>query len=374
MKLFVIAGEASGDLHASNCMKEMLSLNPDLDIEFTGGPLMEKITGKKSLIQLEKMAFMGFFEVIKNLGTIKHNFKIIKERILQFKPKAILLVDYPGFNLRMAEWLSKKGFSVYYYISPTVWAWKEKRVEIVRKYIKQMYVILPFEKAFYKERGIDVQYFGHPLIDVVKEKKATLPGREAFIKNNHLSSYPIIAVLPGSRKQEVERMLGIMTEVVPYFTNYQFVIAGTKNLDASLYKSIKSESVKVIFDQTYELMHHAEAGIIKSGTSTLESALFDLPQVVCYKAGSISYHIAKKLVDLEYISLVNLILNKPAVKELIQDDFNAENIKTELELILNDMNYRNSIISNYDHLRESLNEGGVSKRIASDLITQMENV
>jgi lipid-A-disaccharide synthase len=373
MNVFVIAGEPSGDLHAANCMKEMLRLNNTIKFKFTGGPNMERVSGTRSVIPLKNMAFMGFAEVVKNLSTIRANFKTVKHAILEFKPTAILLVDYPGFNLRMAKWALEQNIPVYYYISPTVWAWKENRVELIRKYVKKLMVILPFEEPFYAKHNIKVFFVGHPLLDAISEKQKNMMSKQDFLQKNKLPEKPIIAVLPGSRAQEVSRMLKIMTEVKNHFPEYQFIIAGSDNLENSFYKEAELQNISVVFGQTYELMQYARAGIIKSGTSTLESAIFELPQVVCYKTGGASFAIAKKLVNVKYISLVNLILDKPAVKELIQNDLSVSNICAELNELLYNTEYRNRIIDDYKELYKQLGGTGASGRCAqlihNDLIS-----
>ncbi|MBK6521421.1 MAG: lipid-A-disaccharide synthase [Sphingobacteriaceae bacterium] len=372
MKLFFIAGEPSGDLHASNCIKELQRMDNTLQFGFTGGPLMEAVCKTKPVIHISEMAFMGFVDVLKNIRTIKANFKKVKDAILQFKPDALVLVDYPGFNLRMAKWAAEQNINVYYYISPTVWAWKENRVEIIRKYTRKLFVILPFEKAFYAKHHIDVDFVGHPLLDAIEQKKKDLISKETFFANNKLSEKPIIAVLPGSRKQEIERMMQIMLNVKEGFNGYQFVIGASNNLSKDYYKGLEQKDIRVVFDQTYELMSYAIAGIIKSGTSTLESALYNLPQVVCYKAGGLSFAIAKQLVDIKYISLVNLILDKPAVKELVQTDLTSENIKTELDLILNNKEHRQAILNDYASLYDKLGGVGASKRLAEQLLNYLK--
>lgn len=372
MKLFVIAGEPSGDLHAGNFMKELKQMDASAEFMFTGGQHMESVTGKTSVIPLKNMAFMGFAEVIKNLSTIRQNFKTVKDAILKYQPDALLLVDYPGFNLRMAKWAHHKGIPVYYYISPTVWAWKEKRVEQIRLHVKKLMVILPFEEAFYAKHGIKVYFVGHPLLDAIDAKKKEMLSREKFLEKNKWDEKPLIAVLPGSRAQEVTRMLNIMTEVKTYFPEYRFVIAGSENLEKEFYREAIQNQIHVIYGQTYELMQFAAAGIIKSGTSTLESALFELPQVVCYKTGNISFSIAKKLVNVMYISLVNLIMNKPVVKELIQQDFTAENIREELTQLLDNRSYRENIISHYKLLYQQLGGTGASRRAAELLYNDLK--
>ena len=372
MKYYFLTGEPSGDLHASNCMKEIMLLDDKADFAFTGGDLMETLTGKKAAIHIKQMAFMGFIRVLQNIFTIKKNFKTVKQDILNYKPDLLVLVDYPGFNLRMAKWANENGIKVDYYISPTVWAWKEGRVEIIKKYTNKLFVILPFEEAFYKKHDHKVYFVGHPLIDAIEQKKPTLKSKVDFIKENSLTEKPIIAILPGSREQEIEYMLDIMMEVTKNFSVYQFVVAGTTNLPVSFYESLKRYNIKVVFNQTYELMSYAEAGIIKSGTSTLESALFKLPQVVCYKSGALSIKIAKLLVDVKYISLPNLIMDKPVVKELIQNDLSVKGISEELNKLLFDKPYITKIINDYTELITQLGGIGASKRLAIELVKDAE--
>jgi len=373
MKYYFIAGEASGDLHGSNCMKEILKLDPGAQFAFTGGDLMESVSGVKAGIHIKQMAFMGFVDVLKNIGTIRKNFGTVKKEILNFKPDLLVLVDYPGFNLRMAKWATRQGIKVDYYISPTVWAWKENRVEQIRQYTNKLFVILPFEEAFYAKHNHKVYFTGHPLIDAIEDKKAGFTGREEFLKHNHLPDKPIIAVLPGSRAQEIERMLGIMLEVTKSFPGYQFVVAGASNLPASHYEPLKQHRIPVVFNQTYELMNYAQAGIIKSGTSTLESALLRLPQVVCYKTGALSFAIGKQLVKIKYISLVNLIMDQPVVKELVQDDLSPANITSELKQLLDNKTYRDKMLADYDALIQLLGGRGASAKLATHLVDDARN-
>ena len=372
MKYYFIAGEPSGDLHASNCIKQIITLDKNATFAFTGGDLMQQATGVTPSIHIKQMAFMGFVDVLKNIVTIKKNFKIVKQSILNFKPNALVLVDYPGFNLRMAKWAFENNIKVYYYISPTVWAWKEKRVEIIRKYVTKLFVILPFEKAFYKKHNIDVEFVGHPLLDAIEQQKPTFKTKQNFILDNGLTQQPIIAVLPGSRLQEINYMLDIMLGVINDFKTHQLVVAGSTNLPAHIYEPLKQKGIKVIFNQTYELMSYAEAGIIKSGTSTLESALFKLPQVICYKAGGLSFKIGKLLVKLNYIGLPNLIMDKLVVKELIQNELSTKNICTELQELISNNNYRTEIINNYDLLQKQLGGVGASKRIAEGIVNDLK--
>ncbi|MES2565343.1 MAG: lipid-A-disaccharide synthase [Bacteroidota bacterium] len=365
MKYYIIAGEPSGDLHASNMMKELLLLDSSIEFRFWGGDLMEQVTHQKPRKHIKELAFMGFVEVAKNIRTIFRNIAFCKKDILEFNPEILVLVDYPGFNLRIADWAKQNGIRVFYYISPTIWAWKEDRVEIIKRSVEKMFVILPFEVAVYKKHGYEADYVGHPLLDAIEQEKNSLPSKEIFIQKNNLDQRPIIAVLPGSRKQEIERMFTIMLNVVDAFKDYQFVIAGTTNLPKEAYQMALDKNLKVVFNQTYALMHNAHSGIIKSGTSTLESALFRLPQVVCYKGGTISYSIARMVVGnrVKYISLPNLILDKPVVKELIQGELTTENLKTELTKILKGPE-REKMLKEYDGLINLLGNSGASKKVA----------
>jgi lipid-A-disaccharide synthase len=365
MKYYVIAGEPSGDLHASNMMKELLLLDNSIEFRFWGGDLMEAVTQQKPRKHIKELAFMGFVEVAKNIRTIIKNIAFCKQDILEFKPEILILVDYPGFNLRIADWAKQQGIRVFYYISPTIWAWKENRVEIVKRSVEKMFVILPFEVAVYKKHNYEADYVGHPLLDAIEQEKSSLPDKATFITKNNLDKRPIIAVLPGSRKQEIERMFSIMLDVVNDFTEYQFVIAGTTNLPKEAYQMAVDMGLKVVFNQTYALMHNAHAGIIKSGTSTLESALFKLPQVVCYKGGTISHAIARLVVGnrIKYISLPNLILDKPVVKELIQTQLTAHHLKEELIKIISGPT-REKILTEYDGLIKLLGNSGASKKVA----------
>lgn len=366
MKYYIISGEPSGDLHASNMMRELLVLDNTIQFRFWGGDLMEKVSGQKPIKHIKDLAFMGFVEVAKNIRTIFKNIAFCKEDILNYKPDVLILVDYPGFNLRIADWAKQQGIRVLYYISPTIWAWKENRVEIVKRACEKMFVILPFEVAVYKKHNYNADYVGHPLLDAIEQEKSSLPDRKTFLEKNNLDDRPIIAVLPGSRKQEIERMFSIMLDTVGNFKEYQFVIAGTTNLPKEAYQMALDKNLKVVFNQTYALMHNAHAGIIKSGTSTLESALFRLPQVVCYKGGAVSYSIARMVVGdrVKYISLPNLILDKPVVKELIQTDLTAKNLTDELTKILQG-EARENMLKEYDGLIKLLGNSGASKKVAN---------
>jgi lipid-A-disaccharide synthase len=356
-------------------MKELKVLDAKADFRFLGGDLMEQVADRKPTIHIKQMAFMGFVDVAKNIGKISQNFKIVKTDIEQYHPDVVICVDYPGFNLRMARWAKEKGYKVFYYISPTVWAWKEGRVEQIKKYVDKMFVILPFEEAFYAKRDCKVQFVGHPLLDAIADRKKTMLGKEEFKRKNKLQDKELIAILPGSRKQELERMLDIMLEFRDDFKAYEMVIGGTTNVPKQLYAKAEEKGFKVVFDQTYELMQYAKAGVIKSGTSTLEAALFDLPEVVCYRGGALSFFIARQVVnkDLKYISLVNLIMDKEIVKELIQEEMTAQNISAELNKLLNDEKHRQSILAEYAELKTKLGGIGASKRIAEAMYKLLMN-
>ena len=365
MKIYIIAGEASGDLHGSNLVKELLRLNTSLQLRGWGGDLMTK-AGVNVVKHYRDLAFMGFIEVVKNLPTIMRNFRFCKEDILAYRPDALILIDYPGFNLRMAKWAHEQGIPVLYYIAPQAWAWKENRVHAMRKHIDQLYVVLPFEESFFQKHGISVFYSGHPLLDT---EETNVQSRDAFFKQHSLSDQPLIALLPGSRKQEIRAMLPVMARMKAHYPEYTFVIAGAPGQTPSFYREVLADdSIPVLFGATSELLRHAKAGLITSGTATLEAGISGLPQVVCYKGSAISYAIAKRLVKVKYISLVNLILDKPAVKELIQHDFNEESLKTALDGLLNDTAVGAELTSDYAHLRVCLGGPGASRRTATHML------
>lgn len=365
LKMYVIAGEPSGDLHASNLMQAILDEDPQVDFRFWGGDKMNAVQEGMAK-HIKDLAFMGFVEVLMNIRTIMKNISFSKEDILEYKPDALILVDYPGFNLRIAKWAKEQGIKVYYYISPQVWAWKQNRVHKIKEVVDKMYVILPFEKDFYKKFDYEVEYVGHPLLDEISKYDFS-QSRSDFLSRNNLDERPIIAVLPGSRKQEVSKKLPIMLEAVKSYPDHQIVIAGAPTLTKEFYGSIDT-SVSIVFDETYELMSNAKAAVVTSGTATLETALFKVPEVVCYKGSSVSYMIAKRLIKVKYISLVNLIMDQEVVKELIQHDCTAQNIKAELDQLIEDENYRTELLGKYDQLQEILGGGGASKKVAQSLL------
>jgi lipid-A-disaccharide synthase len=362
MKYYIIAGEASGDLHASNLMKAIVKSDASAHFRCWGGDLMAE-AGAELVRHYRDLAFMGFVEVAKNLRTILKNISFCKEDIVEYNPDVLILVDYPGFNLRIAEFAKKKGFRVVYYISPQVWAWKKSRVYKVKKYVDRMMVILPFEKDFYAKYGVHVDFVGHPLLDVLEQEQ--VEARAEFLRKNNLDNKPIVALLPGSREMEVKKMLSIMLEVVDHFEDYQFIIAGVDTIDGAIYTDlIGKRNVRILENQTHDLLYHAIAALVTSGTATLETALIGVPEVVCYKGNPISFEIAKRIVDVKYISLVNLIMDKLVVKELIQEELNAQNLITELEHILYDEEVQHRINIDYKMLRSRLGERGASKRAA----------
>lgn len=362
-KVYIIAGEASGDLHGSNLIQELNSISSDFIFRGFGGNKMEK-NGLEIVVHYRDIAFMGVKEVIMNFKTISQTIKLCKSDILSFKPEAIILIDYPGFNLRIAKFASKQEIKVIYYISPQIWAWKESRIKSIRKYIDKMICILPYEKDFYKKLGYEIDYVGHPLLDEVNSYSPN----PNFYQDNQLDDRPIIAVLPGSRKQEIYKILPIILQTKPYFPDYQFIIAGSSNIPNYFYKNLLSgKEFKILYDKTYDILYHAKAGVIASGTATLEAALFNLPLVVCYNTTKLNYILFKLLANLKNVSLINLILNKNAVKELIQSSFNELSLKAELENLLNNDNYSNKIISDFQTLRELLRGEGASKRAAESV-------
>ncbi len=364
MKYYVIAGEASGDLHASNLLKALKEEDNEAHFRIWGGDLMQA-AGGKLVKHYSDLAFMGFLEVVTNLNTILNNIRFCKKDILQYQPDVLILVDYPGFNLRIAKWAKSKNIRVFYYISPQIWAWHTSRVHEIKRNVERMFVILPFEKDFYKKYDFEVDFVGHPLLDVIRNFKA----ESNFLEKNNLSDKPIIAILPGSRKQEIKRMLNVMLSAVAEFSNYQITIAGAPSIPHEFYENLigNNNNVSVIRNKTYQLLHHASIALVTSGTATLETGLFKVPQVVCYKGNAISYHIAKRLIDVKYISLVNLIIDKPLVQELIQNDFNVKNLKFEIQQ-LSEENYINDIMKGYDELETQLGHQGASRRAAQLMV------
>lgn len=367
MKYYIIAGEASGDLHGSNLMKSLKQKDPNAEFRFWGGDLMKE-QGGTLVKHYRDLAFMGFLEVAMNLRTILNNIKICKEDIKAHQPDVLILVDYPGFNLRIAKFAKELGIKVIYYISPQLWAWKEGRVEIIKKYVDEMMVILPFEEEFYKKHGVHSHFVGHPLLDAISSLNEI--SIDDFKKEHGLNEKEIIALLPGSRKQEVEKMLEIMLSVRPHFKNYQFVIAGAPSLPKEFYQKYVDDNVHFVSNKTYDLLRCSKAALVTSGTATLETALLNVPEVVCYRGSKISYAIAKRLVkNIKYISLVNLIMDREVVKELIQNDLNTKSLVEELNKVL-EGEKRNQLLKDYELLREKLGGSGASDH-AADVILKI---
>lgn len=353
MNYYIISGESSGDLYGSFLIESIKKYDSNANFFCWGGDHMEK-KGGKIIRPLNKLSFMGFWEVFKNLFTILYNFQLVKKDIQKKKPNLLILIDYPGFNLRVAKYAKSKNINVIWFVAPQVWAWKESRIEKIKKYIERMYVVLPFEKNYFKSKNINVQYFGHPLTQIIR--------RERFINKK---TKKVIALFPGSRKQEVQKILPEMLKLIDYFRDYKFIIGAVKNIDLRFYKKIiKNYDVKLVANQTYKLMSISSATIVTSGTISLEAAICNLPQVVCYKTSFISFFIAKRLVKSKYISLVNIILNRPVVDELIQDDFNSENLIFSLEKALNKNNI-SKIQKNYKELLQKLD-----KKFSFDLLVK----
>ena len=364
MKYYIIAGEASGDLHGSNLIKELRREDPQAQVRCWGGDLMAA-AGGEVVKHYRDLAFMGFAEVVQNLPTILRNMKFCKEDVARYRPDVLVLVDYPGFNLRIAKWARAEGLKVVYYISPTVWAWKENRIKTIRKVVDKMLVILPFEEPFYRERNYKVEYVGHPLVQVVNEFLLTHTGPAEAPKN-------LVALLPGSRKQEIVSKLPIMLEAAKACPHYQFVVAKAPGLDEEFYRPFLQPytNVRTVDNQTYALLAQASAALVASGTATLETALFGVPQVVCYKTSTITYEIARRLLKIRYISLVNLIMDKPVVAELIQHDLTVENVVKELRAIMEEGPRRQQMLHDYEALRALLQQGGNASAKAARSIVE----
>ena len=370
MKYYIIAGEASGDLHGANLMKALYKEDSSAEIRFWGGDLMQNIGG--TLVKhYRELAFMGFAEVVMNLKTILNNIKFCKSDIEKFNPDVIIFIDYPGFNMRIAKWAKQRNIKTHYYIAPQIWAWKENRIKEIKRDFDKLYVILPFEKDFFEvKHKFPVEFVGHPLIDAIQNRVKI--DSERFRKENNLDKKPIIAILPGSRKQEISKMLSVMLSVVDDFQDYQFVIAGAPSQEFAFYQTfLNGKNIKFISNKTYDLLSNSHAALVTSGTATLETALFKVPEVVCYKGSWASYQIAKRVITLKYISLVNLILDEEVVTELIQDDCNTKRIKEELTKIING-NHRENVLQKYEELEQKLGGSGASNKTAKLIIENIK--
>ncbi|MCU0324548.1 MAG: lipid-A-disaccharide synthase [Spirosomaceae bacterium] len=369
MKYFIIAGERSGDLHGSNLVKAIKSSDNQAIIEAWGGDAMEA-NGAIIRKHYRELAFMGFFEVIKNLPKIFGFLNECKNQIEAFKPDAVVLIDYAGFNMRIAKWAKHKGYKVFYYISPKVWAWNQSRALKLKTNVDKLYAIFPFEVDFFKKFDYQVEYVGNPLYDAIANYKPN----QNFCKENNLEHKKIIALLPGSRKQEVENMLELMVSIKPQFPDFQFVIAGVDNLEKEFYEKFLKKDTSLIFNQTYDLLTHSTAALVTSGTATLETALFEIPQVVCYKTSKISYLIGKLVIKVPFISLVNLVAQKEVVKELIQDELNSQNLATELKKITLNPESREKQIKDYHKIKSILGSTGASEKTGRRIVEFLKNL
>ncbi len=373
MKYYLVAGEASGDLHASNLMKGILANDNQAEFRFFGGDLMQSVGGELAL-HYRSMAFMGFLEVLQNLRTISKNLDYCKNDILAYKPDVVILVDYPGFNLRIAKFCKSIGLKVFYYIAPKVWAWKEGRIETIRKYVDQLYVIFPFEIDYFKKKGIDVVFEGNPTLDAIEPYLQQSKSLIQFAETNLLQQKPIVALLAGSRKQEIKHNLPYMLSIANHFPQFQFIIAGAPSLSPSVYqKHIAGTEVKVIFGKTYELLSNSTIAIVTSGTATLETALLNIPQVVCYRGSFLSMLIAWMVVKVKYISLVNLITGRESVRELIQYDLTHKTLLEEVRDLLPGESKHQHVLSEYKHLKALIGNSGASERVGRRIVNNIND-
>ncbi|MDO9552193.1 lipid-A-disaccharide synthase [Rhodonellum sp.] len=368
MKYYIISGERSGDLHAANLIQSLKHVDEEADFRGMGGELSAE-QGMSLCTHYDEVSLMGFLEVVFGFRKILKYLRLLKKDILKFKPDALILIDFGGFNMKMAAFAKNLGIPVHYYIPPKIWAWNHKRAYKLKETTDQVYCILPFEAEFFKKFGLDVQYVGNPLFDEISKYQP----HPFFHQKNELKYQPIIALLPGSRKQELNNMLSVMLKVVPKFPNFQFVIAGVDNLGIDLYAPAVMAGIRIVFDQTYDLLHHASAAIVTSGTATLETALFNVPQVVVYKTSFISYEIAKRVIKIPFISLVNLIAEKEIVKELIQDDFNVDSLSKELSLVLADSVHNGKILQGYSEVKNTLGDFKASETTAGLIYDSIKN-
>ncbi|MEO7048814.1 MAG: lipid-A-disaccharide synthase [Ferruginibacter sp.] len=376
MKYYIIAGEASGDLHGSNLIKELHKIDAAANIRCWGGEKMQA-AGATLVKDYKDLAFMGFTEVIKNLPTIFRNLSFCKKDILAFAPDVLVLIDYPGFNLRIAKWAKQQGLKIVYYISPQIWAWKENRIHNIKRSVDKMLVILPFEKDFYKKWEYDVEYVGHPLVEVIEEYSSQWSMVNSQMAEDELKKddSKVIALLPGSRKQEILKKLPIMLSVAKHFADYKFIVAKAPGLPDEFYEELLKpyDNVESVSDKTYALLSRSTAALVTSGTATLETALFAVPEIICYKGNPASYQIAKRLIKIKYIGLVNLIMDKPVVKELIQNELTEENLVAELTLLLHDENKKQQLAKDYAELKTLLSAGGHASSNAAKSIYHFIN-
>lgn len=370
MKIYIIAGEPSGDLHGKNLIREMQQIHPDIELRGVGGDGLEAL-GVRLTRHIRETSFMGFVEVVKNLGKIRQLFKDVKADIEDFKPDAVILIDYPGFNLRMAKWLQERGIRSLFYISPQVWAWKKSRVKKIQKFVDRMYVILPFEKEFYAKEGVEVDFVGHPLLDEIGE--GDFDGEALRQQLKIKEGKKVVALLPGSRQMEIKRMLPRMLAIVSRFPDCEFVIAGAPGQEEAFYKGlIGDQPIKWVSGNTYGLLSVSDYALVTSGTATLETALFGVPEVVCYAGGWLSVQLARWLIRVKYISLVNLVMDREVVTELIQKELNSTNLEKELRKLMNP-EHRGKLESDYQELTEKLGNQGASERAAKLMLSRIKS-
>lgn len=380
MKYFIIAGEASGDLHGSNLMREIKEKDPQADFLFFGGDLMQA-QGGRLIKHYKEMAFMGFITVVRNIRAVLRNFDLCYRELESYKPDCVILIDYPGFNLRVARYVKKKfKLPVYYYVSPQIWAWKEGRIKQIKKYIDKLYCILPFEVKFYKKHRYEAHYVGSPVVDAVESHPHRAEGFGKFIQANALSTKPVVALLSGSRQQEIKDNLPIMLEATKHLTDHQLILAAAPGIEPAFYDSfIAPYNVKVLYGQTYRVLQNATAALVTSGTATLETSLFRVPQAVCYyvKGGKWAYRLYRMVIKVDYISLVNLIAEKKVVRELVAHKLSVESARKQIDKLLFDQTYRTKMLSDYERVIRKLGEPGASKRTATmicdDLMQKMGN-
>jgi lipid-A-disaccharide synthase len=368
MRYFLIAGEQSGDLHGSNLIRGLIKADENSEIICWGGDLMES-AGARLLVHYRELAFMGFTAVIKHLGAIKKNLALCKNQIIEYKPDVVIFIDYPGFNLRIARFAKKAGFKTFWYISPKIWAWNEGRAKQIKEYVDRMFIIFPFEVGFYKKHDIDVKYLGNPLVDETEKRISAFPPKKDIFRELNIEGQPVIALLAGSRRHEIELILPEMLRMVSHFPDHRFVLAGVKNIPDEIYLDIiGNKRVDLIKEKTYEILYVSEAALVTSGTATLEAALLDTPQVVCYKGDFLSMLIAWMVIKVKYISLVNLIMSSEVIKELVQYDLKEENLLKELKSILPGNPKHEKILEDYKILKEKLGPAGASERIAGEMV------
>ncbi|GAA4797002.1 lipid-A-disaccharide synthase [Olivibacter ginsenosidimutans] len=369
MNYYIVAGEASGDLHGAHLIRALRGMDAHAQFRIVGGDQMQQASGEHAVLHIADMSYMGFVEVLVHIRSILRNLKTVKADLIAYRPDALVLIDFPGFNLKLAAFAKQHGIKVFYYISPKVWAWNTGRVKKIKRIVDHLFCILPFEVDFYAKWGMEVDYVGNPLLDAISQHHTN----KQFKQSNGLDNKPLIALLPGSRKMEISKLLPEMSRLVKLFPGHQFVIAGAPNFDKSYYQHyIHGADIPIVFNQTYDLLKHAEAAVVASGTATLETALLHVPQVVVYKANALSIAIGRRVIKVAYISLVNLIMNKEVVKELIQEAANSNTISKELDQLLNNKIYREEMLAQYQALQERMGTPGASEKVARQLLAYLK--